>query len=177
MSNGEMNIQSNSNQLDYYRIGVSFFKASDRCYGEKIENTYYIIKNADQGSVFTQLPAPTVVNAAFACEMFFKSLLINSNIIIPKGRDGHNLFKLYKRLPLSIQDQISDFCYHGSKKDSFEVFLEDHANDFADIRYFIENKGFTNMSPMKMHALAFNLMQITKAILSSRGNNEQLSNS
>ncbi len=176
MSRGEMNIHSNSDQLDYYRMGVSFFKAADRCYGEKNGNTYLIIKKTEQGSEITQLAVPTVVNAAFACEMFFKALLFNTNIKFPKGRDGHNLLKLYKGLPLSIQDQISGYCFHGSTKDSFEVFLGNHANDFADIRYFIENKGFTNMSPAHMHGFALNLMQITNIIISSGGHNEQMEN-
>ena len=108
--------------------------------------------------------------------MFFKALLFNTNIKFPKGRDGHNLLKLYKGLPLSIQDQISGYCFHGSTKDSFEVFLGNHANDFADIRYFIENKGFTNMSPAHMHGFALNSMQITNIIISSGGHNEQMEN-
>lgn len=169
MANGEMNIYSNANYLDYYKQGENFFKAAERCFGEKNGNTFTTIKGTDRGIEMIQLSAPTVVNAAFACELFFKSLLIKSAISIPKGRNGHNLLELYNLLPNDIQDDISTVCFVGGTKNDFETFLNSHAEDFVSIRYFIENKGFSNMSPMNMYALAFNLMKITKAIISSGG--------
>ena len=139
--------------------------ASERCLGEKNGDTFTIMKPSGNGSVMVQLSAPTVVNASFACELFFKALLLRYNITFPKGRNGHNLFTLYTSLPDEIKDKIIKFCFNSVSKEIFEKFLDNHADDFVEIRYFIENKGYTNMSPLMMYTLAFNLSQITKALL------------
>lgn len=158
----EMNIFSNESEKDYYYNGVSFLKASERCLGDKDENSgYRIFENRD----LVQLPAPAVVNAAFAAEMFFKALLRHFNCKIPKGANGHNLECLYKELPKNIQDFIGNNCMGKNNITGFEKFLNDHARDFIDIRYYIEEQGFASMSPLSMYALSFNLMNETKYIL------------
>lgn len=166
MANGEINFYSFVNYKDYYEHGETFFEAAERCFGEKNGDTFTIIKGTNQGIEMLQLSAPTVVNAAFACELFFKSLLMKLGIGFPKGRNGHNLFELYKLLPNDIQNNIIKNCFCGGVKSDFENFLNNHAEDFVSIRYFVENEGFSNMSPMMMYAFAFNLMQITKVIIS-----------
>ena len=167
MGDGEINIYSNGQYMDYYRSGESFLKASERCFGERNGEKFTILKSSENGAEYLQLPVPTVVNASFACELFFKALILKAGLNIPKGRNGHNLLQLYKVLPNDIQEKISNFCFHHSTKTQFENFLSNHAEDFVNIRYFIENNGFSNMSPMLIYALAFNLGQITKSILSS----------
>ena len=165
MSKGEINIYSNANYIDYYNHGKKFFKAAERCFGEKNGNSFTTIKGTEKGIEILQLAAPTVVNAAFACELFFKSLLLKNRTDIPKRRKGHNLLELYKLLPNDIQHDIIKVCFNGDSKSKFEAYLNNHAEDFVNIRYFIENKGFSNMSPMFMYTFSFNLMQITKTII------------
>lgn len=165
MGNGEMNIYSNCKYMDYYRNGESFLEASERCFGEKNGETFIICSSSENGTELKQLSVPTVVNAAFACEMFLKALISNAGLNIPKDRNGHNLLQLYKVLPNDIQEKVSSFCFCNSSKTDFENFLNNHAKDFVNIRYFIENNGFSNISPMYMYSLAFNLNQITKYIL------------
>lgn len=172
MGNGEMNIYSNSQHMDYYRNGESFLKASERCFGEKNGEEFTIFSGSENGTEVKQLSVPTVVNAAFACEMFLKALISNAGLDIPKGRDGHNLLKLYKVLSNDIQEKISSFCFRDSSKTEFENFLNNHAENFVNIRYFIEKKEFSNMSPMCIYQLTFNLSQITKYILQGEKYNE-----
>lgn len=154
MNNGEINIYSNCNEQDYYKQGNSFLEAAERCLGKKDGNEFVFMGESE----FFQLPAPTVVNAAFACEMFLKSLIIRYKLNIPKDRNGHNLFYLYNLLPDDVKFKITNSC----NMPNLESFFKIHVQDFVDMRYFIENKGFSNMSPISMYTIAFNLRAATK---------------
>ena len=56
---------------------------------------------------------------------------------------------LYKKLPVETQNIIAR--HYGNTQDSsvFESILEKHKQDFVDIRYFIEHKGWTKMNMKK----------------------------
>ena len=177
MSKGEMNIYSNGTYTDFFSQGEKFLLASERCLGEKNGDTITIMKPSGNGSIMVQLSAPAVVNASFACELFFKALLLKNNKTFPRGKDGHNLLKLYKLLPDKIREKIVNICFKDISKENFEEILNNHADDFVEIRYFIENKGYTNMSPLMMYTLAFNLHQITKCYFTMEKANEQKHNS
>lgn len=154
----EFNTKVNNTPKDFYRNGISFMKAAWRCYGKEIEGQYRII----DGGEFCQLTAPAVVNAAFACEMFLKALLLHYGISYKKE---HVLINLFDMLPDNTKDKINQFC---GMKDDTQVFrntLSRHSNDFTDIRYFVENEGWNGMDPSYMVALAYNMSQITGYIL------------
>lgn len=157
----EFNTKVNHTPRDYYNNGLSFMKAAWRCYGKEKDGQYRII---DSGEI-CQLPAPAVVNAAFACEMFLKSLLVYYGI---QDRKGHSLITLFDRLPEDSKNVISLFC--GDKRDAtvFRKTLSIHANDFIDIRYFVESEGWRGMDPTYMITLAFNMSEITKALLNGK---------
>lgn len=161
----EVYLYSNQSEFDYYSQGVSFQLAADRCFGERGVDGQYII--AKDGK-FVQLTAPTVVNGAFACEMFFKAILKHFNLDIPKGKDGHNLRKLFSLIPTQERKIISNFCFGENSEKNFEKLLDIHAEDFVHVRYFIQKTGFREMSPMVMQTLSFNLMNITKYILNEK---------
>ena len=159
----EIHKQSSVTARDFYRHGKQFLKASRNCFGKKSEEdgSYEIVVNSE----FYQLPAPCVVNAAFSCEMFLKSILKDMNISYNSQKEGHNLYLLYKKLPMSIQVKIAKFCEPNENINSFEIMLKKHATDFVDIRYFIEQEGWTDMSPITMLTLAENLSVISYHIL------------
>lgn len=158
----EMNIFSNANEFDYYNQGKSFLEAAQRCIGEQNENgEFFILKN----SRLLQLPAPAVVNAAFACEMFFKALLIHFDVSIPKSKHGHDLENLFLCIPEKERKVINDFFCGNGKKSTLSDLLHNHASDFVRVRYFIENKGFYSMSPIFMYTFAFNLRATTYYML------------
>ena len=154
----EFNIKVNHAPRDYYKNGLSFMKAAWRCYGKEKDGEY---KSIDGGGI-CQLTAPTVVNAAFACEMFLKALLVRFEI--PYGKE-HNLVKLYDKLSDELKEKISLFC--GDKEDIavFRNTLSKYADGFVDIRYYVENEGWVGMDPTYMISLAHNLSEITKYLL------------
>ena len=51
--------------------------------------------------------------------------------------------------------------------DSFLNLLDIHSTDFAKKRYYIENSGWTAMSPMTMITIAQNLSVVTNNLLSN----------
>lgn len=155
----EFNIKVNKNAWDFYKNGRSFLEAAWRCYGKEGENGDYII--IEDGQLY-QLAAPTVVNAAFACEMFFKAMLVFNNIKYPKK---HNLKVLYDELPKNCKKLIYQFCGDRNDENVILRFLSEHDNDFADIRYFIEHIGWQGMNPMLMITFAYNMSEITRYLL------------
>lgn len=160
----EVHKKSAATPLDFYRQGKQFLKASWYCFGKKSteKDEYEIIINNE----FQQLPVPCVVNAAFSCEMFLKALLKKFNISYDPKKEGHNLYLLYKKLSDSTQKAIAEFCGNSKDIDEFQNILKRHAQDFTNIRYCIEHKGWTDMSPLTMIMLAENLSTITHHILS-----------
>jgi len=161
----EFNIKSENSSYDFYRNGIDFMKAALMCSGMKDDDVLHII---DENKICI-LPAPTVVSAAFACEMFFKALLIHNNISFSKGNKGHNLLELYNALPENFQKIICKFCITYDDISHFQKILNDHSKDFVNIRYYIENNGWNGMSPIYMVSLCFNLSQIIKYLLDNSG--------
>lgn len=159
----EYHIYAHSTPKSFYENGCQFLEAAWRCFGGKEGK---IIQN---GKIII-LPVPTVVNASFACEMFFKALLLFENKSYEKGRDGHNLKKLFQLLDIDIQQKISNYCMPKDSKDPFDSFikiLDIHSTDFAKKRYYIENSGWTDMSPITMITIAQNLSIVTNNLLSN----------
>lgn len=78
----EFNFKVTPNAEALFNNGGEFQKAAARCLGV---NEYGTIEIAEE------LPAPAVVNAAFACEMYLKALILKSGKKYPTNRDGHNL--------------------------------------------------------------------------------------
>ena len=156
----EFNFKVTPNAEALFNNGGEFQKAAARCLGV---NEYGTIEIAEE------LPAPAVVNAAFACEMYLKALILKSGKKYPTNRDGHNLKKLYDMLLEPIQKHIYQFCVN--KEDCAEIiftsFLENHSRDFMDARYYVTKEGWQGMSPIAVYTYAFNLGNITKYLLSN----------
>lgn len=148
-------IYSSTCYNDYFHQGIHFLDAAWRCYGEKDGNNYNIMKNG----VLLQIPAPCIVNAAFSCEMFLKSILLKYKIPLSKT---HGLYDLYSKLPSEVQGDIEE-----EFGDEFKQTLKKHNTDFVDIRYFIEQEGWQEMSPMIMISVAESLSKIVIAYIKS----------
>lgn len=157
----EVHIKTNADAKALLIQGKQFLEAAWRCFGKKGDESFSIIDNG----MFQQLPAPCVVNAAFSCEMFLKSLLCNLGIKYDKHSEGHDLYLLYKRLPSDVQCTIAQFCGYRNDTTKFEKMLRDHSKDFVDIRYFIERNTWTQMSPTLIIAVAYNLSQAVEHLI------------
>ena len=161
----EFNFKVTPNAEALFNNGREFQKAAARCLGVNEDGAIEIAKDG----LFISLPAPAVVNAAFACEMYLKALILKSGKRYPTNRDGHNLKKLYDLLSKPIQRELYYFCV--SKEDGAETifinFLGSHSQDFVDTRYYVTKEGWQGMSPIAVYTYAFNLGNITKYLLSN----------
>lgn len=106
------------------------------------------------------LTIPAIVNIAFACELFMKSLL-------PEKMHGHNLDKLFKKLDSDIQAEIISNVVAEMKKshpvyeqENFEENLIQNATAFEKWRYFHEsshlaaNIAFLSLFADELHRVA-----------------------
>ena len=156
----EFNFKVTPNAEALFNNGREFQKAAARCLG---------VNEYGTNEIAEELPAPAVVNAAFACEMYLKALILKSGKKYPTNRDGHILKKLYDMLLEPIQKHIYQFCVN--KEDCAEIiftsFLESHSRDFMDARYYVTKEGWQGMSPIAVYTYAFNLGNITKYLLSN----------
>ena len=78
---------------------------------------------------------PAIVNVAFSCELFLKSMLKD-------GTKGHLLSELFKEIPDSLREFIKDrmIINGGLKAEAvFDKRLENISNAFAEWRYFYED--------------------------------------
>lgn len=154
----EFNIKTNKNSSDFYRIGEEFRLAACRCYGKVDESGS---SNLIKDGKIQILPSAVIVNSAFACEMFLKSLLKHNDTEFEKI---HELDVLFEKLPQDIQEGIALFCGKAESSD-FKIVLKRHAKDFVNARYYVEHSEWFGMSPTFLLALAYNMSQITKAYL------------
>lgn len=165
----EYHIKTSPTPESYFKNGHDFCEAAWRSFGGREGK---IIKN---GAVHC-LPVPTVVNAAFACEMHFKSLLLLEGKPFPKkSSEGHNLKTLFETLSEEKQTNISTFCLPKDTPNavnSFISILDCHKRDFTDIRYFMEHDGWHEMSPLTMLSIAENLTTLTRVLINAK--NESL---
>lgn len=73
------------------------------------------------------------VNAAFACELFFKSILIY-NSTENKAAKGHDLNTLFEELPQSIKTKMTNE-YQSELNKNLKAFLQEYGNSFIEWRY------------------------------------------
>lgn len=161
----EFNIQVVPSPQLFLKNGNDFLEAAWRCAGRDENGVVQIFKD----SRLVMIPSATVVNAAFSIEMFLKAILIKAGIAYPKkNRDGHDLFKLFKLLEGKQKEKAIINRFIGCSEDGtplFDEFAKNHAQDFADIRYYIEKKGWARMDPLKLVTFAYNLGQAATCIV------------
>lgn len=158
----------------FYNQGLLFLRCSERCMGDiNDDGSIQIV-----GGKYQILSSPTMVNSAFACELFLKTILILHDIdyikVLKKG-DGHKLKPLFELLP---NQEYKDFLQIGTKQE-FESELQEHSGDFIDWRYFMEKSGSYSMSPMFTYILMQNLKTLARALVKraedEMGNNNEIS--
>lgn len=98
----------------------------------------------------TWCSAPKIVNTAFACEIFLKTLLTSNGI---EYKRAHNLEHLYNLLPANYQSAIEQeiIVRFGKTKDMFGfTYFHNVSMAFNDWRYSFERRrlnidlGFLN---------------------------------
>ena len=124
-------------QHDILSIADDFKEAYRRCVrGEDPEVDEY-------GRTFCHfVGVPAIVNAAFACELYLKSLL-GEKIKEIDHREWHDLKALYSQLDTPLQNQIREYVEtHWIQPDghSFDDQLERAKDVFVSWRYIFEEK-------------------------------------
>ncbi len=89
-----------------------------------------------------EAPAPFVVNATFACEMYLKALQSITN----EAENTHNLSQLFKHLPNKLKDKINKLTKEKSTGFLIDgkILFKDHiktiSNAFVEWRYIYEKE-------------------------------------
>ncbi|MCO8193075.1 hypothetical protein [Anaerofustis sp. NSJ-163] len=79
-----------------------------------------------------------LMNVAFACELYLKTLLFWQNI---DGRNEHDLYKLYKKLPEKQRNKLKELHPCGNtSKSNFELELQEIGKAFIVSRYMYERQ-------------------------------------
>ena len=161
----EFNYEVNPDYNAFYRNGLEFQKAAERCLAMDDDGSIHMF----QDNRICILVAPAVVNSSFACEMYLKSLILKSGKTYPTGKNGHNLKYMFDMLPESMRDIIIQSCCSGASnaEDRFDSFLDEHSKDFVDARYYVTKEGWQGMSPILVYTYTHNIGVITKYLLDS----------
>lgn len=102
-------------------------------------NTSVLILN-----VYSGFPAVAITNATFSIELFFKSIFYRQNHTkcYRNGKSGielHNLYILFKRLPIDLQKEITkNHRCTNITRDNFERSLEQIGDHYTAFRYSSE---------------------------------------
>ncbi len=96
------------------------------------------------GKIVPNLGTASLVNTAFACELFLKALLLYTNSKNPRG---HKLKTLFEKLPNKYQTLVETEVFRrcgGQVKTIWGVpHLDELSNAFSEWRYWFEDKRNT----------------------------------
>jgi hypothetical protein len=95
-----------------------------RAQADDFFNAYQVLQEHTENVSLTTL-GPAVVNLAFAVELYIKELHHVLNKKPPRGKDGHNILKLFEGLPPDVRQQI--FAHDSFSQHPFVT----HANIFS----------------------------------------------
>ncbi|MBR4096383.1 MAG: hypothetical protein IKK42_03650 [Oscillospiraceae bacterium] len=125
--------------------GLTFKYACDILTAKMQDGTLNMLQSSNGAGGKAKLAAalfvPIVVNSAFACELFIKSML-------PTNTTGHKLNQLFNLLDSDVQEKIKNTTIDNIKKttpsycrQSFQDDLDNNSNIFAEWRYFHEKNN------------------------------------
>lgn len=126
---------------EMFRVACTFCECADMAQ-EKFQHD-----TADIGFYNT----PSIVNSAFACEVFMKAILKFKQIKTPKT---HKLKELYDTLPDELRERIKQNVSCGCLgiwRDCFGLeYLDEISNAFVEWRYSYEH-DWSKCGSMKIH--------------------------
>jgi len=117
-----------------------FYEAYKRCFEGKNP------RKEGSTTVYSIVAVPAIVNAAFACELYFKCLT-------GKERRLHNLLGFYSALPEKIRSEI-DNCYKQYARDESDtapkaIGYVDKA--FVEWRYLYKKENIHQSNPTRLN--------------------------
>lgn len=118
---------------DYKRISLAFYEQGEEYFNFVMTNMYNFPRNM----------RPLMMNTAFTCELYLKSILLceKFNFYDDRVKARHNLFDLFGYLSKNMQERIKEeHPCSNTKKEEFEISLSEIGNSFVILRYLSEYK-------------------------------------
>lgn len=110
---------------------------AEKCLNEA--NVYFEVSFRCKDMIFTESRNAFLTNVSFACELYFKYLLLKNRI---DCRREHNLYKLYNKLPNEIRNELKKTHPKGNiSADEFELSLEEMGQAYMIFRYMYEREN------------------------------------
>lgn len=150
----------NNNEKFYFQMekNEEYELKTNEEYEKMAKSTYeaaigfYIISQKCLDMILTKYNNQICTNIAFACELFFKSILFKSEI---DCRKQHDLYLLYGLLSDEQKESIKKLHKSGNiNKKDFELNLKEIGKAFIVLRYSYERKK-----------LAYNLQFLIELIM------------
>ena len=101
---------------------------------------------------------PSIVNMAFACELYLKSLISHGN----NSAWGHNLVRLFDGLDKSIQDRVLNSSLFKGDKEFYEK-LDEAKLIFENWRYCFEPAKYLSVDIIFLENLASVLHSVAES--------------
>ena len=102
-----------------------------------------LLKITARGDKMISKHYPFLVNKSFACEVYLKFLLGDFKIDFSdlKGKNGHNLSKLYDKLPINVKNELLKFLQSKGTQTNEKLLtkLNSVSQAFIEWRYIYEN--------------------------------------
>ncbi|QQK79935.1 HEPN domain-containing protein [Salicibibacter cibi] len=111
-----------------------YLRWSENCLNEA--NAYFEVSSRCKDMFLSEYKNAFLTNVSFACELYLKYLLLKQYI---NCRKEHNLYKLYKKLPEKIQEDLKKKHPCGNISiDEFELELDNIGQAYMIFRYIYE---------------------------------------
>lgn len=107
---------------------------------------------------------PSIVNMAFSCELYLKSLLSDGN----SEARGHDLYELFSRLPECLKSSVLNSQYFMGDNKFYDKLCENRAV-FLNWRYAYESGKEKTVDIMFLEKFALVLHDLAKNDMLSRG--------
>lgn len=111
-----------------------YLRWSKKCLNEA--DAYFEVSFRCKDMIYSNYSNAFLTNVSFACELYLKYLLLIQNI---DCRSEHNLYKLFKKLPKKIQEDLKKNHPCGNTSiDKFELELDNIGQAYMIFRYIYE---------------------------------------
>ncbi|OAB40868.1 hypothetical protein PMSD_00830 [Paenibacillus macquariensis subsp. defensor] len=111
-----------------------YLRWSEKCLNEA--NAYFEVSFRCKDMIHNDYRNAFLTNVSFACELYLKYLLLIQSI---DCRKEHNLYKLFKKLPEKIKEELKKKHPCGNISiDKFELELDEIGQAFMIFRYMYE---------------------------------------
>lgn len=122
------------NPVTELKSDEDYSRWANNCLNEA--NAYFEVAFRCKDMIFTKHMNALLTNVSFACELYLKYLLLIHRI---DCRRDHNLYKLFKKLPDNVQEDLKKKHPCGNTSiDNFELELHDIGQAYTIFRYMYE---------------------------------------